>query len=52
MELTKGWCLWEVRKDFLRDALKELTEYGAENILVTAVPEGKLTSFLIIYFNS
>ena len=50
MELTKGWCLWLVSLDYLREALNQLTKNNAQHIHIVNSEE-KGTPFLIIYYN-
>lgn len=50
METTKGWCLWYVSLDYLKDALNTLIINNVQHIQV--VNSGKEEHpFLIIYYN-
>ena len=50
MELTQGWCFWQVGLDYLRKALDQCTHNNAQHIQVVNSGD-KNYPFLVIYYN-
>lgn len=50
MEMTKGWCTWQVSWDYLVKALTQCTNNNAQHIQVVNSGD-KGYPFLVIYYN-